>query len=469
MQKLFILLLIIVLSSVNIDAQQTWTLEQCVDYAIENNIQVKQKALNTEMTENNLKQSRLNLLPNLNGNIGRNYSFGRAVDPYTNEFNYENTYNDNYGISSNLTLFNGFQKLNTIKQNKLNLDADLQDLEKIKNDISLNVATAYLNILFNEELLKIAKDQAAVTKKQAERTKILVDAGSLAMGDLYDIQSQLANEELNIINSQNQLDLSYLDIQQLLNLDSVADFKIAIPNTESFTETPLPVFEEVLTQSQNLPEIKSAEYRLNSAEQSLDIYRGMRYPTLNLTLSYNSGYSGNRKVADGNPTMIAYQSGFTQSGETVYSYQPQYTYSTKPFSDQINDNASANLGLQLSIPIFNNWQVNTGINNARITVLNTKYSLELAKQNLTKDVQQRYTEAVAALKKYHATDFTLKAMEESFKYTEEKYNNGLVNTVDYNISKNKLISTKSDLLKAKYEYIFKIKILDFYMGKKITL
>ena len=469
MQKLFILLLIIVFSSVNIDAQQTWTLEQCVDYAIENNIQVKQKALNTQMTENNLKQSRLNLLPNLNGNVGRNYSFGRAVDPYTNEFNYENTYNDNYGISSNLTLFNGFQKLNTIKQNKLNLEADLQDLEKVKNDISLNIATAYLNILFNEELLRIAKDQAAVTKKQAERTQILVDAGSLAMGDLYDIQSQLANEELNIITSQNQLDLSYLDIEQLLNLDSVDGFEIAIPNTESFTETPLPVFEEVLTQSQNLPEIKSAEYRLNSAEQSLDIYKGMRYPTLNLTLSYNSGYSGNRKVADGDPTMTAYPSGYTQSGETVYTYQPQYTYSTKPFSDQLSDNASTSLGFQLSIPIFNNWQVNTGIDNAKITVLNTKYSLDLTKQNLKKEVRQRYTEAIAALKKYNATDFTLKAMEESFKYTEEKYNNGLVNTVDYNISKNKLISTKSDLLQAKYEYIFKIKILDFYMGKKITL
>jgi outer membrane protein len=467
MNKLLFLGLVFI--SFNIFSQTSWDLEQCIDYAIENNIQVKQQTLNTQVSENNLKQSRLNLLPNLNGNIGRNYSFGRAVDPYTNEFNYENSYNDNYGISSNVTLFKGFQKLNTIKQYNLDLKADLQDLEKVKNDISLNVATAYLNILFNEELLKIAKDQADVTKKQADRTKILVDAGSLAMGDFYDIQSQLANEELNIINAQNQLDISYLNIVQLLNIDSIDGFNISIPNTENFTETPLPVFEEVLTQSQNLPEIKSAEFRLNSAEQSLEIYKGMRYPTLNLSLSYNSGYSGNRKVIDGDPTLSAYPSGYTQSGETVYTYQPIYNYSTKPFGDQLSDNTSTNLGIQLSIPIFNNWQVNNSVSNAKISVLNTKYSLDLAKQNLEKDIQQRYTEAIASLKKHQATDITLKAMEESFKYTEEKYNNGLVNAVDYNIAKNQLISTKSDLLKAKYEYIFKIKILDFYMGKKITL
>lgn len=467
MKKLILFLLVIF--SANIFAQESWTLEQCINYAIENNIQVKQQALNTQVSENNLKRSRLDLVPNLNGNIGRNYSFGRAVDPYTNEFNYENTYNDNYGISSSVALFKGFQKLNTIKQNKLDLMASVEDLEKVKNDISINVATSYLNILFNVELLKIATDQAGVTEKQVDRTQTLVDAGSLAQGDLYDIQSQLANEELNIINAQNQLDVSYLDLKQLLNLDTIPNFQISIPNTDGFVEEPLPVFEEVITQSQNLPEIKAAEYRLSSAERSLEIYRGMRYPTLNLSLSYNSGYSGNRKVADGNPTMSAYQSGYTQSGESVYTYQPIYAYSTKPFGDQLKDNSSTNLGFQLNIPIFNNWQVNTSVSNAKISVLNTKYSLDLAKQNLEKDIQQRYTEAIAALKKYEATNFALKSMEESFKYTEEKYNNGLVNTVDYNIAKNKLISTQSNLLQAKYEYVFKIKILDFYMGKQITL
>ena len=467
MNKIFLFLLVIF--SVNIFAQESWTLEQCINYAIENNIQVKQQALNTQVSENTLKQSRLDLIPNLNANLGRNYSFGRAVDPYTNEFNYENTYNDNYGISSSVALFKGFQKLNAIKQKKLDLQASIQDLEKVKNDISINVSTSYLNILFNLELLKIATDQAEVTEKQVDRTQTLVEVGSLAQGDLFDIQAQLANEELNIINSQNQLDVSYLNLKQLLNLDTIPNFQISIPNTDSFVDEPLPVFEDVVNQSQNLPEIKAAEYRLNSAERSLEIYRGMRYPTLNLSLSYNSGYSGNRKVIDGSPTMSAYQSGYTQSGEPVYTYQPVYAYSTKPFGDQLKDNASTTLGFQLSIPIFNNWQVNTSVSNAKITVLNTRYSLDLAKQNLVKDIQQRYTEAIAALKKYDATNYAVKSMEESFKYTEEKYNNGLVNTVDYNIAKNKLISNQSDLLQAKYEYIFKIKILDFYMGKQITL
>ncbi len=447
---------------------QSWDLETCIIYALEHNIQVKQQELNTQITENTNKQSKISVLPNLNANLNRSYSFGRSVDPFTNEFNQTNAVNDNYGINSSVTLFNGFQKINSIKQTKLDMLASLQDLEKIKNDISLNVASSFLTILFNEELLKIAEDQAAVTKTQVKRTNSLVEAGSLAKGDLLQLESQYASEELNIINAQNQLDISLLTLIQLLELDSVNNFNIVKPNTNDFTYIPLPVIDEVITLSENLPQIKSAEYRLSSAEKSLSIKKGMRSPSLSLSLGYNTGYSDQRQVVD-QTTMSPYISGRTANGVDVYSVQPINTYITKPFSDQIDDNRSASVGFALAIPIFNNWQVNTSINNAKISVLNSKYSLELEKNNLEKEIKQQYTEALAAKKKYNATQKALVANKEAFKYTQEKFDVGLVNSVDFNIQKNKLIKAESDLLQAKYDYIFKLKILDFYMGKPLTL
>ena len=462
------LIIVIILLTTQQIFSQSWDLEKCITYALDHNIQVKQQELNTQISENTNKQTKMGLLPNLNANLNRSYSFGRSVDPFTNEFNQTNAQNDNYGINSSVTLFNGFQKINTIKQTKLDMLASLQDLEKIKNDISLNVASSFLTILFNQELLKIAQDQAAVTQKQVERTRILVQAGSLAKGDLLQLESQYASEELNIVTSQNQLDLSILTLTQLLELDSVNNFEITKPNTESFTYTKLPVIEEVINNSQNLPQIKSAEYRLSSAEKSLSIKKGMRSPSLSLSMGYNTGYSDQRQIID-QTTMTTYQSGYTENMVPVYSIQPINTYITKPFADQFSDNRSTSIGLQLSIPIFNNWQVNTSVSNARISVLNSRYSLELEKNNLEKQIKQQYTEAIAANKKYTATKKALESNKESFKYIQEKFDVGLVNSVDFNLQKNKLIKAESDLLQAKYDYIFKLKILDFYMGKPLTL
>ncbi len=447
---------------------QKWDLETCISYALEHNIQIKQQDLNTKISENTGKQAKLGLLPNLNMNANRGYSFGRAVDPYTNRFTENDAVNDNFGISSSFTIFSGLQKINTIKQTKLDLMASQQDLEKIKNDISLNVASAYLTILFDKELLKIAKDQADITKKQVERTKNIVEVGNAARGDLLQLEAQYSNEQLNVVNAQNRLDIDRLNLIQLLELDSVTNFEIEEPNTDNFTYKQLPELDEVIAQAQKLPEIKAAEYRLMSAQKALQIKQGARYPTLTLSLGYNTGYSDQRKIID-QSTPYTYIGGYTESLENVYLYSMQNTYKSKPMADQLNDNRSASIGINLSIPIFNNWQVNTSISNAKISVMNQEYALKLQKNNLQKAIQQKYTEAIAARTKYFATKKTVDAYTESFKYTEEKFNVGLLNSVDYNLEKNKLIKAKSDLLQAKYEFIFKIKILDFYLGKKLSL
>ena len=271
-------------------SQEIWTLEKCINYAYENNIRIKQQELNAKYSKNTLIQSKAEALPNLNAQANHNYSFGRAVDPYTNTFSTENVISDNFSLSSSVTLFNGFQIINTIKQNQFNLLASIQDVEKMKNDISLNIASAYLQILFNEELLEIATNQLEIIQQQVERTKNLVDAGSLAKGSLLEIEAQTALENLQMVNAQNQLNISYLTLTQLLDLDSVGGFKIEHPQFPDLEEENLiPSVNQVYLEAiNNLPQIKSAEYQLLGYERGLAIARGTRSPRLSLSASYMS-------------------------------------------------------------------------------------------------------------------------------------------------------------------------------------
>ncbi|MCF8345950.1 MAG: TolC family protein [Bacteroidales bacterium] len=434
--------------------ENTWSLEDCIDYAMENNITIKQTALNTEYSENILQQSKTSRLPNLNASTNYSYSFGRALDQTTYEFTDNQKINSiSVNVSSGVSLFNGFQKKNTIEQNRINLMASYEDVQKIKNDISLNIAAGYLQILFSEELLAVARNQLDITQQQVERTQKMVDAGKLARGSALEIQAQFASEELNVVNSENQLLMAYLNLQQMLDMPYDPQFRIHIP------ELPQPgddlmaisVSEVYTTAVQIMPRIKGSEYTLEASEIDLEIAKGMRYPSLSLSGNYNSGFSDIReKVIDtddfGIPIMGKY-----------------------PFFEQINDNLSVGIGLGLNIPIFNGGQVNTAIANARIGIENAELELQNRKNNLYRDIQQAHADALAALKKFESTQKALISMEESFKYTEKKFEVGLVNTVDYNTSKNQLTMTQSDLLQSKYDFIFKTKILNFYMGEPIVL
>ncbi len=438
------------LASTTVFAQNIWTLEDCILYAFENNLQIKQQVLNTEYNENMLSQSRVSLAPDLNAGASHALSWGRALDQTTYEFTEEEQImSSNMNITSSVTLFNGLQQYNTIKQNEFNLLASFQDLEKLKNDISLLIASAYLQILFNKELLGVAENQLETTRQHVERTRKLVEAGSLAKGSLLEIQAQEASEELNVINAQNQLDISFLTLTQILDLDSVGDFTIEIPEFEDIaTQEILLTVNSVYNDALSiLPQIKSAEYQLESSLKGLDIARGNRAPTLNLNGSFGTGYSDIRERF--NPATL--------------EMEPY------PFSDQIQDNRSTTMSLGLRVPIFNGWMANTNISNAKLQVLNSRLALETEKNNLYKDIQQSYADAVAARKKYLATEEALVSMEESFMYTEQKFEVGLVNTVDYNTEKNRLTTTQSDLLQAKYDYIFRMKILDFYRGIPLSL
>ncbi len=427
-------------------AQEVWSLERSINYALENNIMIRQQELSTQVNENLLQQSRMNRLPSLNANTQHGLNYGRTLDFMTNTYIDRNTYSFSYNAGAQLTLFNGFQITNAIRQDDLNLMASLADLDRLKNDISLNIASAYLQILFSMELLSIAENQLDITRQQVERTRRLVEAGSLPQGNLLEIKAQEAADNLRVVNSNNQLTLSYLTLTQLLELPVAAeDFAIEVPD---FEDVPVlaprygvePVYE---TAVEIQPQIKSSEFQLAASEAGLDIATGRRSPRLYMGASYGSGYQ-----------------------QLISEHE---TFEAPPFRDQIKNNQSTTFSMGLAIPIFNAGQVNTAIANARIGVLNAEYNMQRTKNQLYQEIQQAYADAVAAHENYMATGVALESIEESFRHTEQRFEVGMVTTVEFNQALNQLTTTRSELLRAKYEYIFMSSVLDFYMGEDIRL
>jgi outer membrane protein len=473
--RTYILVILLLLSSIPLFAQQAWTLEDCINYALEHNLQVKQQVLNTEVYENNLLSSKVTLLPSINGGLNQNFTFGRSVDPFTNDFSTENVSSSNMSISSSLTLFNGLQQYNTIKKNQFDFKASLKDLETIKNNIVLNIASAYLNVLYTRESLGIANKQADITRQQLDRTNKLVDAGSLPMQSRLEVEAQLANEELAVVNAENQVALANLTLIQLLELKEFDGFDIVDPQINQLIgETMLLPMMEVYNQAlENMPEIEGAELRMKSSEKDLAIARGARSPILAVSASYGTGYSDARKNIDQVLPAEGILTGYTYDSYgnylDVYQYNFDYSYVTRPFSDQIRDNASTSISFGLSIPIFNGWAVNSNVKFAKIQVQQQQIEFQQAQNQLLRDIQQAYTDAEAAVKMYDASKKALEAISISFEYTQKKFDLGLVNSVDFNTAKNNLIKAESELLRAKYDLIFKQKILEFYRGVEIKL
>lgn len=452
-------------------SQQKWSLERCIMYALDNNIVIKQQGLNTQISENTLLQSKLNLLPSVNGDMSLGSSSGRALDQTTYQFTEnQNVVSSNLSATASVNLFSGFRQLNTISENRMNLLASIQDLEKLKNDISLNIAAAYLQIILNNELLISAQNQFNISNQLVDRTKKLVDAGSLPRANLLDIQAQAASQEVQVVNAQNQLDLSYLTLVQFLELDSVTGFEIEIPEIE------ISVLEEIdgdvnqIFEISNsvLPQIKGAEYRLLGAKRGLKVAFGGHSPSLYLSGTFYTGFSDARQKLTGYDSLYV-PVAFTPTMEPASNWMRLPLYTHYPFFDQYSDNISTGISLSLRIPLFNGWMVNNAVSNAKIAISNAEYTLQNQRNILYRDIQQALADAKASLKKYKASEKALVFMEESFNSTRQRSDVGLVNITDFNVAQNQLTVTRSDLLIAKYEYIFKLKILDFYQGKAITL
>jgi outer membrane protein len=478
MLKLFgrtvLVLLFFISGLVGHSQQKIWTLEDCIIYAFDNNLDIKKQVLTVELKKKQLTQSALSMLPNLNANGTNFWNYGQTVDRYTNQFATSNVRSNNFNLSADVTIFNGLSMVNQVRQNNINLLASNYDLDVIKNNISLSVAGYYLDILFNMELSDIARSQLSITQDQVRRIQKMVDAGSSAKGDLLNIQAQVATEELVVVDADNRLYIALLSLQQLIDLPVAKDFVVEKPQLKP-VETPKEILtpEQIYDYSLNLrPEIKSADLRVQSAEKSLAIARGRISPTLSFGGSWATGYSSaiNRVVPGSIGDTMFTPIGFTEpSKEIVYAPSIDYPTEVTPFGDQLKQNENKSIGFNLSIPIYNGWSGRTAISQAKIMKNQAELDLEIQKRDLRKNIEQAYADASAALKKYKASEQKVAAQEESFKYTQQKFDVGMLTSFDFNTAKKDLAKAQSDLLQAKYDFIFKTTILDFYMGKPISI
>lgn len=451
MNKLFAFLLPMWIAC-SVSAQKNWTLEDCIRYSLDNNLQIKRQVLNATISEESYKQSKMEFLPSVNGSYSHTISTGRALntDSYTWEDN--TIQNGSLGLSANLTLFKGFQNYNNMKSEEYTLLSSQQLTEKLKNDISVNIAMLYLQILFDRELALVAEQQLEVSRLQADRVSKLVDAGSKARGELLEILAQVASDEYNLVNARNRYTLARLDLLQLLDLDSLNGFDIVVPSDAALQIDTVPAVDSIYTMALTImPEIKSAEFSSLAAQKQVKYARGFYSPELYITGGYYTRYE-----IDG-----VIQTGIAPDNTPLFS--------AYPIADQLQDKQYRSVSLGLNIPIYNKHQVHSNVAKARIRYEDSKVELRQAQLTLYKDIQQAYTDAMAAKSRYESARKAVDSNQEALKYTTEKYNVGISNALDFNEAKKNAFKANSDLLQAKYEYLFKLKILDFYAGKSITL
>ena len=447
-----------------------WTLEECVNYALSNNLQVKRGELSLELSSIDKRQAKLALLPYANAFTSYGYNWGRGIDPVTNLFisSQRNGYNS-VGATGGVDLFNGFRLQNNIKQATTEFEASEEDLAKTRNDVTLNVISLFVNVVFNKELLENARLQLASSQQQFERTQKLVAAGSLPRSNELNLDAQVATNELNLINQENALNLSLLQLQQALQIPASENFDVEIPEITTEDLILEQSRDEIFQIAQStMPEIRGSKLRIESTQYSVKASRGNLFPRLSLSGSINSNYSSasaTRFVPDGGFSNV--QTGYFVEGTNapVYGLQPTGTYQEiYGLSDQLQDNLYKSVSMTLSIPIFNNLTARANVQRAMISNERAKIDAREVENTLRQTVETSYNNAIAASKSYSSSIRQVEAREEAFRMVQQRYDNGAANYVEYQVAENDLFQARSDLSRAKYEFIFRKKVLDFYLG-----
>lgn len=450
-------------------------LEECISIAVEKNLSVQRSELQRVAAKVDLDQSRAAYLPSINLGGSYGYNWGRSIDPTTNQFNNQRINFSGLNGNSSVVLFNWFRIVNTVQQNRIALESSILDVDKAKNDLTLNVATLYLNVLFSQELLSNAQVQQETGAQQLTRTQALVKAGSLPLTSELELLSQVATNEVNVINAENNLDLAILQLKQAMLMPAETQIEIVTPeleveNVAVTTETPSSIYQ---TSLEVLPEIRSAQLQVQSASAGLAAARSGYTPTLSLNGSFSTNYSdafGRRFISDPNGTPLQQSTGlFTASGEEIFSTQPAGNFVNYPLPDQFQDNLSRSLSLNLSIPIFNNLRTKSTVQRQKIALRQAEINVLEQENQVRQAIESAYNDARSAAKVYFASERQVETLEETLRSVKNQYEYGAVNFTDFQVATNNLFSAKSDLLRSKYDYIFKKKILDFYQGTPITL
>ena len=424
-------------------AQTPWTLEKCIDYAVEHNIAVRQMENQIEQRQLQLQTSKAQRLPDLNASAGQNFSFGRgltAENTYTNT----NTSSTSFSIGTSVPLFTGFQIPNQVKLSQLNLEAATKDLEKARNDIRTQVAQAFVLTLYDMEIRDVARRQIAIDSAQVARLKVLLEVGRASHAELSQQQATLAQSQLTATQAQNNVQLALLNLSQLLELDTPEGFTIAVPDSSLHSSlltphssllTPESIFAEAVGIR---PEIQSEQVRLKATEHSIKIAQAGLYPSLSFSAGLGTNY-------------------YTTSG-----------FPSDGFGKQLKNNFSQYLGFNLSIPIFNRLQTRSSIRSARVDRLNQQLQLDNVRKQLYKEIQQAYYNTVAARQKLASSQQARQASQDAFALVQAKYEQGKATITEFNEARNNMLKAESDLTQARYEYLYQTALIRFYQGKPMT-
>ncbi|QKJ32406.1 TolC family protein [Mucilaginibacter mali] len=437
------------------NAQQVIGLQKAVDLALQNNLTVKQSAFNQLFDEATYQQSKNNQLPGLSGSVNASQSFGRAIDPTTNQFNNSRSiFSLSPGINLSMILFQGGALRNTIIQNRLQVEVDKSNTTKIKNDLTLNVIIAYLQILTNQDLVLAAKQQIDISKINLDRTDKTVKAGNQTMADLSQAKAGLSTAEYNLTNAQNQLDISFLTLKQYMEMPASTQIAVERPDISKFTDvkTAFNANDVFKTAASVNPDVKLAEAQQAVAAQGIKIAKASFYPTLSLGSGMSSNYSNlqpTRQIID--------------PATGVVSTVP-YT-----FGQKLSDNFSQSVGVGLQIPIFSRFNARTNVKKATISYKNAEINTQIAKNNLSKIIYQAVLDARGAANQYISAQQTYQANKDAFNVIQLRYNVGLENSLNYNTSLTNLNKSQFDMIQAQYNMIFRSKVIDYYLGNPITL
>lgn len=470
--------LVIVLITIGLQAQnKKWTLIECVQYALENNISVKQSELDLEATDLEKLTAIGNFLPSLNVGSGVSENTGLSFNPVTNNAQTTTFLSANGNINVGYTIFDGLRNIRTVQRAEISKLSSQYRLDKMKDDISLFVANGYLQVLMNKANLEVFKSQNEVTKEQIQRTQDLVDAGSLPRGDLLEIKATDASEQQSIINAENTVRISLISLAQLLLIKDYETFDI---EDEGYDLIDGGIAEkdisEILSQAKETrSEIKIAEQTVALAEKDLQIAKGSFYPTLTAFFGYNTRFANtpsfSSEVDPSNPSSTEQIGVVEATGQAVVADFPNTItreVSADPFIDQLYLNDGIGYGLSLNIPIFNGFATRANVKRNKINLERTKYQLEQAELDLESTVYQAYVDARGALKSYEAAQTAVESQQLAYDYAKERYDVGLTNAFDFSQSKLRFDNAQIELNRSKYDYIFRLKVLELYFGVPAT-
>lgn len=429
------ILIAMALLSLTSEAQQRWSLQECIDHAIKNNINIKRQENSIEQDEIALNTAKMSLLPGVNASVNQNWDMGRGLTMDNTYVNNRNTSLTMVDLSADVILFQGLQKINTIRARKLNLEASIADLDKAKEDMGISVTQAYLQVLYAEEMLGVAREQVELSKSQLMHRCKMADNGKASESEVAQARSRVAQDEMSVVQSDNDYKLAVLELSQMLELESPEGFLIESPDT-SAQLLPIAGIEEIYSDAlRNKAIIRGDQKRIEGAERNVSIAKGGHAPTVRLSGGVNSKYYG-------------------LQGEDL-----DYT-----FGEQMRANLSKSINISVNVPIFNRFATRNDVRTAKSQVVAQNLQLDADKKALYKEVQQAYYNAVAAESKYGSSLSAEESASVSWKLMMKKYDNGKATQTEYNESRTQYTKSVAERIQAKYEYIFRAKILDFYRG-----